>query len=60
MKIDIGKVVVLLYENYKTAVENKSVHKPISYALYSTWKYVDSIEKKRDGGTVYDDPRREY
>ena len=47
IRVDIGKAIVCLYENYKKAVEDSSVMKPVSYALYQTWKYVDRIEKER-------------
>jgi len=47
VRCDIGKVIVLVYENYKKALENPIVRKPISYALFYTWKYVDGIEKER-------------
>ena len=47
VRCDIGKTIVLVYENYKSALENPIVRKPISYALYHTWKYVDSIEKEQ-------------
>lgn len=46
-RCDIGKVIVCLYENYKKAEKSKIVKKPVSYALYETWKYVDSIEEER-------------
>lgn len=43
-KARIGKAIVLLYENYIKAQELDFVKKPISYALYKTWEYMDSVE----------------
>lgn len=50
VRVDIWKVIVLLYENYKKALDQDFVMKPISYALYHTWKYVDKVEKSRMKG----------
>lgn len=47
-KCDIGDAMVLLYEEYKRAKEIEWVNKPISYALYHTWKHFDCIEKSRN------------
>jgi hypothetical protein len=44
---DIGKAVKDLIEEYGIAKENKYVQKPISYALYNTWKSWDKREKPR-------------
>lgn len=48
IRLDIGKVIILLYESYKDAVKNPMVNKPISYALYEVWKYADNIERPRE------------
>ena len=42
---DIGKAVMNLIEEYGIARENGHVQKPISYALYQTWKRWDKSEK---------------
>lgn len=35
-------------ELYEEAVKNPMVKKPISYALYFTWRWTDEREKSRD------------
>lgn len=32
---------------YKDALGNKNIHKPVSWALYRAWEYIDSVEKER-------------
>ena len=33
-------------KEYKKALENKWVIRPVAYALYQTWKYYDEKERK--------------
>lgn len=42
---EIGKAVMNLIEEYGTAKESGYVRKPISYALYQTWKKWDKQEE---------------
>ena len=45
-------VIKRFLENYEKAKNKKLINKPISYALYQTWRWVDTYEKprKRQGG----------
>jgi hypothetical protein len=45
-------VVKRFLETYEKAKKNEFVNKPISYALYQTWKWADTYEKpvKRQNG----------
>ena len=45
--ISIERAVNTVIQNYKKAKDLKFVRKPISYALYQTWKHYDAIEKER-------------
>ena len=44
----IGKVVDYFIREYNMAMDNNYVEKPISYALYQTWKWLDEKEKPRN------------
>ena len=43
---EIGKAVMNLIEEYGIAKESGYVRKPISYALYQTWKKWDKKEEE--------------
>ena len=43
----LNRVIHFLTEEYRKANENPKIRKPISYALYQTWEYVQAIEKDR-------------
>ena len=43
---EIGKAVMNLIEEYNIAKESSYVRKPISYALYQTWKKWDKKEEE--------------
>lgn len=45
---DIGKAVMNLIEEYGIAKDSGYVRKPISYALYQTWRRWDKTEKPRE------------
>jgi hypothetical protein len=45
---DIGKAIMNLIEEYDIAKDNEYVRKPISYALYHTWRRWDEKEKPRN------------
>lgn len=44
----LGKVVDYFLKEYNKALKNSYVRKPISYALYHTWKMIDEKEKPRN------------
>lgn len=44
----VKQVVTLLERNYSLALRNPIVEKPISWALYQTWKEFDRKEKARE------------
>ena len=46
-KASVENAIRLFLELYDDAKKNKIVQKPISYALYHTWQYFDTIEKAR-------------
>ena len=46
MKLTLQDVVDVLKTEYAKAKADKHVLKPFSYALYKTWKFIDSIEEK--------------
>lgn len=54
--LTLDEVIELLKRHYEKSKDSKFVQKPLAYALYTTWKYVDSKEKRRviDTYTVYD------
>lgn len=43
----IKAAIKMLKDNYEWADKNVCVKKPISYALYKTWRYFDGIEEPR-------------
>ncbi len=49
----VSTVVKRFTENFEKAAQRDSINKPISYALYQTWKWADTYEKpknKKGGG----------
>lgn len=44
---DIGRAIMTLLDEYANAKETDYVAKPISYALYQTWRVWDVQEKPR-------------
>lgn len=44
---DLGKAVMNLIEEYGIAKDSGYVQKPISYALYQTWRKWDKEEKPK-------------
>ena len=48
-KITCKKVIRIFLKKYYLALDNPIVKKPVSYALYHTWKYFDEREKPREG-----------
>ena len=47
MRLTIDKAIEVLKEYYKRTEQNKWVEKPISRALYLTWRDFNAIEPKR-------------
>lgn len=47
MKLHIGDAIVMLCDEYNKAKEQSFILKPVSYALYQTWKFYDEKEKPR-------------
>ena len=45
---DIGRAIMTLLDEYSNAVESDYVIKPISYALYQTWRIWDAMENPQD------------
>ena len=45
--MSLGEVVDYFIREYNLALNNEHIHKPIAYALYQTWKWVDDKEKTR-------------
>ena len=44
---DIGRAIMILLDEYANAKETDYVVKPISYALYQTWRLWDAREEPR-------------
>lgn len=42
----IDQAIALLRANYDKALKSPCVHTPLAYALYHTWRYVDTKEEK--------------
>lgn len=47
MNVSIEEAVEILMRTYKAAKKDKHILKPVSYALYQTWKAIDQLEKNR-------------
>lgn len=43
----LSKAVKMVTEEYRKALSQVSVRKPMSYALYQVWRYFDQHEKSR-------------
>lgn len=43
----IDDVIEYLKEQYKIALSTKWVVRPLAWALYQTWQYVDRMEENR-------------
>lgn len=51
-KLTMGTVLDMLIDKYTYALKHDLIHKPMAWALYETWKYVDEKEKWRDGSSM--------
>ena len=50
-----GQAIIDIIEEYSIAVDSSYVRKPISYALYHTWKKWDKQEQAREVDNGNDD-----
>lgn len=51
MDKELNKAMDDLYDAYEDAVQCEFIHKPVSYALYETWKKWNEKELPRYTGT---------
>ena len=47
MKLTLGRCIDYLMDRYKYGLAHDYIHKPMSWALYETWKWADHNEKSR-------------
>ena len=47
MKVTLDKAIKELCTMYGRGITNKYVFKPVSWALYQTWKKIDELEDPR-------------
>lgn len=47
MSMTIEKAIHELINEYNRVKDNVGIRKPVSFALYSVWKYADKNEKER-------------
>jgi len=47
ISMEIRDAIKMLKDNFKRADKNVYIQKPISYALYKTWRYFNEIEEPR-------------
>ena len=54
MMMKIENIIEHLKEEYAQAITEERIIKPLAYALYQTWRYVDNHEKprKREAGDL--------
>lgn len=45
--MSVEKMIGHLMQAYQNALNDETVRKPLSYALYHTWKWVDMQEQER-------------
>ena len=43
----IGKVIDHIIQEHNEAINNRWIEKPMAYAIYQTWKWIDAKEKPR-------------
>lgn len=46
--MSIGKAIKMVIDEYMRVKDYENIEKPISWALYQTWKIVDSKEKRKE------------
>lgn len=46
-EVTVGDIVNQFIIQYRSAISMAFVNKPMSYALYQTWKWLDGIENPR-------------
>lgn len=47
-KVDFNYVTDIFRKNYESALTLSYVNKPLSFALYQTWVYIDKKERKNE------------
>ena len=47
--MSIEKAIEILKHNYERALKIEYIHNPLAWALYKTWRFVDSKAKKTEG-----------
>lgn len=47
-KLTLGKVVDVFANYYNIAKESDYIRKPLSWSLYHTWRWTDSVEQSRE------------
>ena len=45
--MEFKKIIEIFMKHYNFALETDFVDKPISYAMYQTWRYCDEHEKPK-------------
>lgn len=46
-RLTLGGAINEVISEYEKAKDKEFINKPLSYALYQTWKHVNAIEKPR-------------
>ena len=50
----INKVIILFKEEYEKSLNDNDIYKPLSNALYKTWRHFNAIEQPRPLNTDKD------
>lgn len=51
------KAMAAILEAYTTALADRSIRKPLSFALYTVWKRLDATEEEREVNEKTQKPR---
>lgn len=57
-KINMYDAELMLEKYVEQAMADKNIHKPISWALYQTWKWANENEEVRDDDSLLRNERR--
>ena len=49
VNVSLKRAINTLACKYAYAIQNPGIFKPVSWALYQTWKEIDEVERYRDG-----------
>ena len=44
---DFDIAVYMLRDEYEKAKKDAEIRKPLAYALYEVWKYIDKVEREK-------------